>query len=51
MWKIKATAIPIVIGALGVIEKGMKLNIEKILGKIYLEILQKITLLGTVPVN
>ena len=33
MWKMKVTAIPVVIPALGVIKKGMKSNIDKILGK------------------
>ena len=47
MWKMKATTIPVVIDALGVIKKGMKSNIEKIPGKIYLKEIQKITLLGT----
>ena len=42
----KTTTIPVVIGALGVIKKGMRSNIEKIPGKISLEELQKITLLG-----
>ena len=43
----KTTTIPVVMGALGVIKKGMRSNIEKIPGKISLEELQKITLLGT----
>ena len=47
MWKMKTTTIPVVIGAPGVIKKGMRSNIEKIPGKISLEELQKITLLGT----
>ena len=47
MWKMKAIKIPVIIGALGVIKKGMKSNIEKITGEIYLEELQKITLLGS----
>ena len=47
MWKMKTIIIPVVIGALGVIKKGMRSNIEKIPPKISLEELQKITLLGT----
>ena len=47
MWKMKVTTIPVVIGALGALKKGMKSKIDKIPGKIYLEELQKITLLGT----
>ena len=29
MWKMKATTLPVVIGALGVIEKGMRSTVEK----------------------
>ena len=47
MCKMKTTTIPALIGALGVIKKGMRSNIEKIPGKISSEELQKITLLGT----
>ena len=47
MWKMKTIIIPVVIGALGDIKKGMRSNIEKIPGKISLEEFQKITLLGT----
>ena len=37
MRKMKTIKIPVVIGALGVIKKGMRSNIEKITGKISLE--------------
>ena len=47
MWKMKVTTISVVICVLGVIKRGMKSNIDKIPGKIYLEELQKITLLDT----
>ena len=47
MWKMETTTIPVVIGALGVIKKAMRSNIEKIPDKISLEELQTITLLGT----
>ena len=47
IWNMKTITIPVVIGALGVIEKGMRSDIEKIPGKISSEELQKITLLGT----
>ena len=43
----KATTLPVVIGALGAIKKGMRSIIEKIPGKIIIEELQKITLVGT----
>ena len=45
----KVTELPVVIGALGVIKKGMKSTVGKIQGKIILEELQKITLMGTAP--
>lgn len=31
MWKMKATILPVVLGALGVIKKGMRSNVEKLL--------------------
>ena len=51
MWKMKTTTIPVVIGALRVIKKGMRSNIEKIPGKISLEEVKKITLLGTAHIR
>ena len=47
MWKMKTTTLPVVIGALGVIRKGMRLKVEKIPGTIHIEELQKIALMGT----
>ena len=47
IWTMKKIIIPVVIGTLGVIKNGMRSNIEKIPGKISLEELQRITLLGT----
>ena len=47
MWKMKTTAIPVVIGALGVKKKGMRSNIEKVSDNVNLEELQKMALLGT----
>ena len=46
MWGMKATTIPIVIGALGLIKKGLGKYIQQIPGNKMHE-LQKITLLGT----
>ena len=43
----ETSTIPVVIGVLGAIKKGMRSNIEKIPGKISLEELQKITPMGT----
>ena len=48
--KMKATTLPVVIGALGVIKKGMRSTFEKNPGKINLEELQKITLMGTAQI-
>ena len=39
--------LPVVIGALGVIKKGMRLTVEKIPGTINIEELQKMALMGT----
>ena len=50
MWKMKATTFPVVIGALGVTKKGMRSTFEKNPGKINLEELQKITLMGTAQI-
>ena len=47
MWGMKATTIPIVIGALVVIKKGLGKYIQQISGNIKMHELQKITLLGT----
>ena len=47
MWKMKKPTLPVVIGALGVIKKGMRLTVEKIPGTITIEELQKIALMGT----
>ena len=46
-WKMKTTTLPVVIGALGGIKKGMTLKVEKIPGTINIEELQKIALIGT----
>ena len=42
-----ATTIPVVIGALGLIKKGLEKYIQQIPGNIKIDELQKITLLGT----
>ena len=47
MWKMKTTTLPLVIGALGVIKKGMRWTVAKIPGTINIEELQKIALMGT----
>ena len=47
MWGMKATTIPVVIGALGLIKKGLEKHIKQIPGNIKITELQKIALLGT----
>ena len=47
MWYTKIIVIPLVIGALGIICKGMIQYVEQLHGKIMIEKLQKIVLLGT----
>ena len=47
MWGMKTTTVPVVIGALGVIKKGIEKHIEKIPGTINITELQKIALLGS----
>jgi len=47
MWDMKTINIPVVIGALGLIKKGMSKNISKISEQIRVELCQKIALLGT----
>lgn len=47
MWDMKVINIPIVIGALGLIRKGMSKNVKNVLETLRIEICQKIVLLGT----
>ena len=47
MWGMKATTIPVVIGALGLIKKGLEKYTKQIPGNIKISQLQKIALLGT----
>ena len=47
MWGMKATTIPVVIGALGFIKKGLEKRIVEIPGKPSTAELQKIVVLGT----
>ena len=46
MWGMKTEIIPVVIGALGLIKKGLEKHMEKIPGAININELQNITLLG-----
>ena len=47
MWGMKATAIPVVVGALGLIKKGLEKYIQQIPGNIKIQELLKITPHGT----
>ena len=47
MWKMGRETIPVVIGALGVIKKGLEKYVDKIPDTVSFDELQKITLLGT----
>ena len=47
MWGMRASTISAVIGALGLVKKGIERYIDRIPGNIRIEELQKITLLGT----
>ena len=48
MWKMETETIPVVIGALGVIKKGLEKYVDRIPGTTGISKLQKITLLGTI---
>ena len=47
MWGLKTITVPVVIGALGVVKKGIEKHADKIPGKINITELQKIALLGS----
>ncbi|XP_071795627.1 uncharacterized protein [Asterias amurensis] len=47
MWSMKTETIPVVIGALGLVKKGLEKFIERIPGSISINLVQKIALLGT----
>ena len=47
MWGLKTITVPVVIGAVGVVKKGIEKHIDKIPGKINILELQKIALLGS----
>ena len=46
-WKMKTKTIPVIVGALGCINKSMKKYIKEIPGNVLVNDVQKITLLGT----
>ena len=47
MWGMKVVNIPVIIGALGLVKKGMEKNIKNIPGAITIELCQKTVLLRT----
>ena len=51
MWGMRTETIPVIIGALGAIKKGLETYLGRILGQISISELQKITLLGTAHIK
>ena len=47
MWKMKTSTIPVAVGALGLITKGVGKYINQIPGSVNVEMVQKIVLLGS----
>jgi hypothetical protein len=47
MWNMKCMIIPVVTGATGIVTKGLKKNLEAILGKCSTDSLKKLAILGT----
>jgi hypothetical protein len=47
MWNMKCVIIPVIIGATGIVTKGLKENLEAIPGKHSTDPLQKTAVLGT----
>ena len=47
MWNMITTTVPVIVGALGLIRKRMNDHLSKIPGRICIEEIQKIVLLGT----
>jgi hypothetical protein len=47
MWNMKCMIIPVIIGATGIVTKGLKKNLEAIPGKHSIDSLQTTAILGT----
>jgi hypothetical protein len=47
MWNMKCFVIPVIIGATGIVTKGLKKYLETVPGKHLIDSLQKIAVLGT----
>jgi hypothetical protein len=47
MWNLKCTIIPVIIGASGIVTKGLRKTLEAIAGKYSIASLQKTAIVGT----
>jgi hypothetical protein len=47
MWNMKCLIIPVIIGATGIVTKGLRKNLEAIPGKLSIDSLEKTAVLGT----
>ena len=47
MWNLKCTIVPVITGATRIVTKGLRKNLETILGKHSIDSFQKIAILGT----
>jgi len=47
LWKVETKLIPIVVGALGTVAKGLEMNLKKAESNVTVELLQKAALLRT----
>ena len=47
MWNLKCTVVPVIIGATGIVTRGLKKNVEAVLAKHSIDSLQKTAILGT----
>ena len=47
MWNLKCTIIPVIIGAIGIVTRSLKKNLEAVPGKNSIDSLQQTAILGT----
>ena len=47
MWNMKCTVVPVIIGATGIVTRGLRKNFETVQGKHSIDSLQKTAILGT----
>ena len=47
MWNLKCTVIPAIIGAIGIVTRSLKKNLEAVPGKYSIDSLQATAILGT----